>query len=249
MKRSRKLSPSALSCLEGRVVPSSLGPTAADHAAVTAAPVIVPGAPQPGNANGYGFGFDPSETLQSGYPVYEVLTTEYKGGGTQIEDRLEVPTSVDTAAIPHSVTATQTTEWISLRNGGGLEEVVEQSTTQGNTTTENVTETTPAGGTETKAETIIRHGHTATINITVHEADGGIRNIAEKRVTRGPKTTYIETITNPDGAISHEKETVVHHGQSQYTTTETTRGPSGTKTVKSTTTIVRLVPPGESFPL
>ena len=105
-----------------------------------------------------------SATTTPTSPSYEELTTTYANGDagdivgvgkitgtTQTEYRLTVPTGSN---------STTTTESITLPGSAGLETVVDVSTKQGNTTTENITTTLPDGTITTKTETQVEAGST-----------------------------------------------------------------------------------------
>src|ERR1700734_3094551 len=89
MRRSRSFRPSAPVMLEGRVV---LSVTAANGAVVR--PVSLSAAEiAESNHSDVPFGLSTSDTIHSGFPVAEQLTTHYNDGSTQTESLLEVPSA------------------------------------------------------------------------------------------------------------------------------------------------------------
>jgi hypothetical protein len=242
MKHPRRFLPTTPYLREGRIVPShggSLGVTLGGRvspAEVMTAPVIVVNAPQPGMSGRFTANVD--NTLGSGLPVYEAVTTRDHGGGTQYEDRLVVPTS------PAS---DLTLEWIQVRDGGGLELVVEHSSWQGNTSQESVTETLPDGETETKGISTVHHGRTSTTDETIDEpAGGGVETIVETEVERPHQSIYHETITTPSGQVEPRKIVENKHSPWRESETQTTHETDGSFDIlKTTTTILRLPPPAE----
>jgi hypothetical protein len=242
MKRSRKVLLDALCSLEYRVVPShggSLGTAAGAHrstAEVTAAPVIVATAPQPGSSGP--FSADVDSTLHSGNPVYESVTTQFdqlRGLSTQYEDRLVVPTGP---------TSQMTYEWIQLPNGGGLEKVVENTNWQANPNQENVTITFPDGETETKSIATLWRGNRATITETIDDAGGGVETLVGTEVKKPRKTSYNETLTEPSGEALQRKIIINKHGQWNQTEMEATDQPNGgVLGFDTSATTVRMAPP------
>jgi hypothetical protein len=182
-------------------------------------------------------------------PTYEELTTTYANGDagdivgvgkitgtTQTEYRLTVPAGNN---------ATTTTESINLAGGAGLEKVVNVSTRQGNTTTENITTTLPDGTIATKTETEVKHGHETVITAALNTPGVGNQTTKGTIVHSGPKTITNETITTAAGTVYHYRRVAVHSGPLDSTAASTTTGPGGaiTNQVKSSTTVTPLAVP------
>lgn len=174
---------------------------------------------------------------------YEELTTTYKNdvaasvagvgsvdGTTQTEYRLTMPTGSNTAT---------TTESINLAGGAGHETAVDESTKQGNTTTENITTTLPDGTITTKTEILNSHGRTTTIEAWLTTPGVGIQTTRGKTVHDGERTVTTELIHTAAGNVYHYRRVKVKSSPLEYSTTSTTTGPSGavTNRVNSTTTI------------
>jgi hypothetical protein len=175
--------------------------------------------------------------------TYEELTTTYKNGDagnivgvgkihgtTQTEIRLTVPTGSNT---------TTTTESINLAGGAGLETVVNLSTKQGNTTTDNITTTLPDGSITTKTEVqIIRRGKTI-INAWLNIPGVGVQTTVGTTIQRGQRAITNERINTAAGKVYHYHRVVIQSGPLEQSESSVTTGPDGavTNVVKSTTTI------------
>jgi hypothetical protein len=190
-----------------------------------------------------------SATATPSSPSYEELTTTYANGDagnivgvgnitgtTQTEYRLTVPTGSNT---------TTTTESITLPGTAGQEKVVDVSTQQGDTSTENVTTTLPDGTVATKTETRVTHGHKTNINATLNTPGVGIQTTKGTITTVGDKAITNETITTAGGKVYHFHRVVTRVGSLESSATSTTTGPNGaiTNHVVSTTTITPLLLP------
>ena len=127
-------------------------------------------------------------------PSYEELTTTYANGNagnivgvgtihgtTQTEYRLTVPTGSNT---------TTTTESINLAGNAGLEKVVDVSTKQGNTTTENITTTLPDGTITTKTETQVTDGRKTKINASLNMPGVGIQTTSRHHHSERPEDDH-----------------------------------------------------------
>ena len=184
-----------------------------------------------------------SATTAPTSPTYEELTTTYANGDagnivgvgnitgtTQTEYRLIMPTGSNT---------TTTTESINLAGGAGLETVVDVSTKQGNTTTDNITTTLPDGTTTTKTEIQNTYGRKSTIDAWLNTPGVGIQTTVGTTIQSGQKATTTEVIHTAAGAVYHYHRVVTQSGPLEYSETSTTTGPNGriTNKVKSTTTI------------
>jgi hypothetical protein len=178
--------------------------------------------------------------------TYEELTTTYANGDagdvvgigdihgtTQTEFRLTTPTGNNT---------TTTNESINLAGGAGLETVLDVSTKQGNTTTDNVTTTLPDGSTTTKTEIRNTYGRKTTIDAWLDTPGVGIQTTVGTSMQRGPKTITTEVIHTAAGTAYHYHRALMQTSPLEYSETSTTTGPNGriTNTVKSTTTIEQL---------
>jgi hypothetical protein len=143
----------------------------------------------------------------------------------QTELRLTVPTASN---------ATTTTESINLPGGLGVANIVDLSTRQGNTTTENITTTLPDGSTTT--DTVIQntHGRTTSIEGWLTTPGVGIETTRGKSVQSGKKMTTSEVIHTPDGETDHERTVLVQSSELQLTGSSTLSqsGRSGTQTTK-----------------
>ena len=245
MKRSRNVLLSAPCSLEARVVLSHGDVLGGAHAAmgaqgspaeVTAAPVVVATAQQPGSSGP--LSADVDNTLRSGTPVYESVTTQFHElhtVSTQYEDRLVVPTSP---------TSQMTYEWIQLPNSGGLEKVVENTNWQANPNQESMTITFPDGETETKAIATLWHGKTATINETIDDPGGGVETMVGIEVKKPGQTTYNETLTEPSGEALQRKIIINKHGQWNQSEMEATnQAHGGVLSFDTSATTVRMAPP------
>ena len=186
-----------------------------------------------------------SATTTPTSPSYEELTTTYANGDagnivgvgningtTQTEYRLTVPTGSNT---------TTTTESINLPGGAGLEKVVDVSTKQGNTTTENITTTLPDGTIDDQDETQVKQGHKTIFNASLNTPGVGIQTTKGTIIQSGQKTITNETITTAAGKVYHFRRVVTHSSPLESSASSTTTGPDGavTNVVKSTTTIDR----------
>ncbi|HKM52004.1 MAG TPA: hypothetical protein VJY33_01270, partial [Isosphaeraceae bacterium] len=187
-----------------------------------------------------------SATTTPTSPTYEELTTTYANGDagnivgvgniigtTQTEYRLTVPTSSNT---------TTTTESINLAGGAGLETVVDVSTKQGNTTTDNITTTLPDGLTTTKTEIQNTYGRMTTIDAWLTTPGVGIQTTMGTTIQSGQKAITREVIHTAAGNVYHYHRVVIQSSPLESSETSTTTGPDGriTNQVKSTTTITPL---------
>ena len=232
MTRRTAFRPALGDVLEGRIALSSAAAALSHQAAVDARRI------QTADIH--------SATTAPTAPSYEELTTTYANGDagnivgvgditgtTQTEYRLTVPTGNNT---------TTTTESIALPGNAGHETVVDVSTTQGNTTTQNITTTLPDGTITTKTQTQVKHGHKSVFNASLDIPGLGIQTTKGTIIHRGQKTITNETITTAAGKVYHYHRVVVHSSPLESSLTSTTTGPSGavTNQVKSTTTITSL---------
>jgi len=187
-----------------------------------------------------------SATTTPTSPTYEELTTTYANGDagnivgvgnitgtTQTEYRLTVPTSSNT---------TTTTESINLAGGAGLETVVDVSTKQGNTTTDNITTTLPDGSTTTKTEIQNTYGRKTTIDAWLDTPGVGIQTTVGTTIQSGQKAITTEVIHTAAGKVYHYHRVVIQSSPLESSETSTTTGPNGriTNKVNSTTTITPL---------
>ncbi len=261
MRRSRSFQPAAVA-LESRVVLSQMSLTAA---MVRATSPSVPGAPAPGNGADR-FPMSISRTLQAGLPVYEQSSIRYSNDPTvQTIDELIVP---DTARG-----ITTTTEWINLKDNGGIEKVVDVKTVAGTTTTDHVTTTLPNGTVKKEVEVAVNtigsttHTNTTTLPdgtiqistytdefLTNHKTQiingsqpspsGGIETYTGTNIRVGNKSFTHHTYILPDGLIEKTHSVVVSRGDSGQFETFRTQIPSFKPSSYATrTTISRFTPP------
>jgi hypothetical protein len=178
--------------LEGRIVLSQVVPRPVSLTTVETPPTaaLVPSAPAPAPASGP-FAGNISQTLKAGTPVYEQRTTTWNNAPdtSQIEDELIVP-----GTGPNSGDMT-TYEWISLKNNGGIEKVVDVRTvTDGSPTNPNATITTD--------------------NVTTTLPGGTVKKEVETGVDANGSDTHTNTTTLPDGTVQTNQYTDVflpHH--------------------------------------
>lgn len=120
MRPSRQFRPSPMPGLEGRVVPSHVAPGGAGHTPEVRPVTLTRSEIAQSNASEEAYGADPTEALQSGFPVAEQVTTRYNDGSVQTASVLETP---DVAS--NTITTDKT---VNLRNDGGTETVVQVET-------------------------------------------------------------------------------------------------------------------------
>lgn len=262
MRPSRKVARPELSLLEPRVALSH----ATGHAALVHS-VQMPSAFVPNVATQNSFIQDVSQTLQTGTPVYDQWITSYSDGTSQTEYRLIVPT-----LTAPSTTLITTTKNIALR-GGGQEFVIEKVTSAGNTTDSNITTTFPDGSTQSENDSAVQRGNQRQFNNAIHlPGDGGFRLVQGTTVSRGATSTTDQTVHEPDGTVEHDhivvttrgtrevtNETIrkannptrhvhtvaVHYGELDFSQTSTITQPgTAPQTLKSTTAVYRITPPG-----
>ena len=199
------------------------------------------------NASEIPFGLGTSETIHSGSPVAEQLTTRYNDGSTQTESLVEVPNIAN-----HSVTTYKT---INLRNNGGTETMVDTETFSrgrlaadgiiipftGTDRTHNITTTLPNGSTSTETETELITGPKTVVNGTINEASGGVEIWTAVKIKTGPTTVSNKTIREADGSVEHQKITTTKRGEFDSTVTTTTILPDGTVQRSSSATDVTRV--------
>jgi len=274
MRPSRKFRLASILALEGRVVLSqvlNLTPTLSNldrppaNVAQTLGPAdMVAGAPA-ATTGGNTFPLSIGGTLQVGLPVYEQRETLYTHPATeQLVDELIAPNPT-----PGGYT---TTEWISLKNNGGNEKVVNVKTVSGNTVTNDVTTTLPDGAVQTEVETAVSTGNVTThTNITtlpsgtvdtneytdVQErnkelikdgsstsTDGYAETYSGVARTVGEKTTTHETYRQSTGVVKRTTTVVTSLGDSGSNETILTTEPHSRETIVKQDTIVwRLNPP------
>jgi hypothetical protein len=253
-RKSRPFRPCSALELEGRVVPSQIAPTGAAHAAAEVRPVtLTPAEIAQSNASQASFGFDADETLQSGYPVAEQLTTTYNDGSIQTESLLEVPNIANNTITTY--------ETINLRNNGGTEKVVDTETFSsgrptadgstipfsGSHRTHAITITLPNGSTKTETETVVITGNKTVLNETINEPNGGVETWTTDKVRYGPTTVANKTIKEPDGSVEHQKIITTKHGELDSTTSTTTILPDGAvQRTSSATNVMRVSAPHSS---
>ena len=135
-----------------------------------------------------------SATIAPTSPSYEELTTTYANGNagyivgvgkitgtTQTEYRL---------IVPNGSNSTTTTESITLPGSAGHETVVNVSTKQGNTTTQNITTTLPDGTITTKTQTQVKQGNRSVFNASLDTPGVGIPDhVGVHRYSYGQKFT------------------------------------------------------------
>ncbi len=226
----------ALESLEARVVLSHVAPVVGHPLAaeVQTGTASVPGAPAPG-ASQAGLGMDMSAATQAGYTVYQQRTTHYSDGTTQIDDRLTVPNP--------NQNGTTTTDWISLRNGSGVEKMVTVATKAGNVITDNMTTTLPNGSVRTSVRTFTSEGRQTAINDTINPPTGGVETVTGTKTQRGHTQVVSQSINESDG-VHQSHSVIINPNQYHQIETTTTTNPQGvSQTLKENTTIERLAPP------
>lgn len=234
MRPTRKFLPRALLPLEQRLV---LNATAAVGS--SAAVVLVPGAPKPGNSSGHGFPDDIQETLLKGLPVYEQRTTTFNDHTTQITDRLIVPNLAN-----HTVT---TTDYISLRGGKGIEKVVDVTTTVGVTKVHRIQAKLPSGKTEQELLVETGYGrHWTIVDGIDHLPGGGVQTITGRSVKAGNAQLTVKVVSGSNGTVQKVRSITLSHGETlEQNRTRVTAPNKLPQITASTTTIVRLQPPNE----
>jgi hypothetical protein len=217
MRKSRTFRPSSMMELEGRVVPSQVAAGAA-HAAEVRPVTLTPSEIAQSNASDVAFGFDATETLQSGFSVAEQVTTRYNDGSTQTASVLEVPD------IANSTITTDKT--VNLRNNGGTETVVQTETFStgipgvgnkpipftGNDRTYTITTTLPDGEIQTETDNVVITGAKTVTNGTIDEAGGGVETFTEASIRKGPTSVANYTYHLPDGSVEHKTVTTTRRG-------------------------------------
>ncbi len=274
MRPSRAFRPASMLALEGRVVLSQvLNPAASlsnldrppANVAQTLTPAdMVPGAPA-APTGGNTFPLSIGGTLEVGLPIYEQRQTLYTHPATvQLVDELIAPNP-----SPGGYT---TTEWISLKNNGGNEKVVNVKTVSGNTVTNQITTTLPNGTVQTEVETAVASGNVTThTNITTlpsgtvdtntytdvqegnkeliedgssSSSDGYLETYSGVAHTVGDKTTTHETYTQSGAVVKCTTTVVTSLGDSGSNETILTTQPHHRETItKEDTTVWRLNPP------
>jgi hypothetical protein len=180
-------------------------------------------------------------------PTYEELTTTFREGIAgalqwmtgkleQTEYRLTVPTGSNTAT---------TTESINLPGGLGLATVVDVSTRQGNTTTDNITTTLPDGSIMTETKIQNTYGRTTSTEEFLTMPGGDLQTTRGKTIQSGRKTITNDVINTPAGKTEHERTVVIQSSPTALSgsSTITRPGAASKETMKWTTTIQPLAVP------
>ena len=232
MSRRTAFRPALWEVLEGRIALSSAAAALSHQAAVDTRRIQT--------ADGH------SATNTRTEPSYEELTTTYANGDagdivgvgkitgtTQTEYRLTVPTGSNT---------TTTIESIILRGNAGNETVVDVSTIQGKTSSQNVTTTLQDGTVTTETQTAVTNGHKSVFNASLNTPGIGVQTTTGTIIQRGQNTITNDTITTAAGKVYHFHRIVTQSSPLESRLTSTTTGPSGavTNQVKSTTTTTPL---------
>jgi hypothetical protein len=252
MRKSRPFRPSSMPELEGRVVPSQVIPGGAAHAAEVRPVTLTRAEIAQSNASELAYGVDPTEALQSGFPVAEQVTTRYNDGSVQTASVLETPDVAD-----NTITTDKT---VNLRNNGGTETVVQTETFSsgiprpgntplpfsGNDRTYTITTTLPDGATQTETETEVITGPKTVINGTIDEASGGVETFSAVNIRKGQTTVSNKTYVLPDGSVEHKKVITTHRGDLDSTSMTTTTLPDGKIERSSSAVDVILVQPPSS---
>ena len=245
MRPSRQFRPLGLAPLEDRVVLSHVSVHAHHVSHGKVVPQVNYSIPTPdnvvkGNVGDF-HGLNIAQTIQSGQPVYEQLTTNFTDGSTQNESKLIVPNQ--------SANSITTTRQVNLRNNQGSERIVDVATTTGTNSTgttimHNITTTLPGGGTETETETeLVQTGKTL-LKGTIILPGGSTKTFTGTVTTSGNKTTTDETVIGPDGFSTQTASVVTLKSELSQGTTSTTTYPDGTATTSNSNTFVlRLTPP------
>jgi hypothetical protein len=245
MRPSRAFRPLGPFPLEGRVVLSQVAPAATHAKAAEVQTPLVTGAPAPGTNDINYYDFNLRDAALLGLPVYEQRVTQVDGGTTQTEDRL-------TLSDPQAG-MTRTTEWINLRNGAGVETIVDVATTSGSITTHVITTTLPGGATQTETDTDVTTGSKSVISGTLTLPGGATETVSGEKLQTPLKEVSTKTYAAPDGTVvRHDRDVTLFHGSSPlgdvlrqsdvYSTTGTNGVPL---TTRSSTTITRLQAPGD----
>ncbi len=219
----RPMAPAAL--LEDRIAPSTAG---APHAAA-----------RTGSAQVATFPLDIADTVASGQPVYEQITTRFGPGDVQTETDSINPDNADQTI--------DTLKTIVLPKNGGTETVTDFSyvALTGNTV-HVITTNLPDGTTQIQNETFQVEGNTTLIQGTVTLPNGNINSISGSTTVHGSVSTTDLTTQTAAGATVQDHTVVISHGELHQTSTTTETGNGRPSVTHSTTTITRLQPPSST---